>query len=124
MSKFVKIRTELRDLALIKRALEDLKLEYRENARYTHIFSGHSEVAPIVVHLPKAAFALRQSAEGTFEAAGDEMQMKAIRSAMEHIQQRYAYHTVLAETAKAGFELVEESAGRDGVIRMTVRRWS
>ena len=31
MSKFVKVQTELRDLALIKRSLEDLKLAYAES---------------------------------------------------------------------------------------------
>ena len=45
------------------------------------------------------------------------MQMKTIRAAVERVQQRYAYHVVLAETAKAGFELVEDQAGRDGVIQ-------
>ena len=40
MSKFVRIQTELRDLALIKRALDDLALSYQENQRYTHVWSG------------------------------------------------------------------------------------
>ena len=31
MSKFVKVQTELRDLTLIKRSLDDLKLAYAEN---------------------------------------------------------------------------------------------
>ena len=39
MSKFVKVKTELRDLSLIKQALEDLKLAYQENARYVHTWS-------------------------------------------------------------------------------------
>ena len=59
-----------------------------------------------------------------YEAAGDDMQMKGIRATLEKVQQRYAYHTVLTEAAKAGFDLVEEETGRDNVIRLTVRRWS
>ena len=39
MSKFVRIQTELRDLALIKRALDDLALSDQENQRYTHVWS-------------------------------------------------------------------------------------
>lgn len=124
MSKFVKVRTELRDLAMIKRALDDLKLDWQENARYTHVFSTHSEIAPVVVRLPRAVFALRATEAGAYEVVGDEMQMRVVRPVLERIQQRYAYHTVLAEVAKAGFELVEEQTGRDEVIRMTVRRWS
>ena len=34
-----RVSTELRDLNLIKRSLDDLKLTYREDARYTHIWS-------------------------------------------------------------------------------------
>jgi hypothetical protein len=124
MSKFVKVRTELRDLNLIKRALSDLQLGWKENARYTHVFSGHTEIAPLVIKTGHVQFALRATPDGIYEAAGDDMHMKGIRAALEQVQQRYAYHMVLAETAKAGFELVEEQTGRDHVIRMTVRRWS
>ena len=52
------------------------------------------------------------------------MQMAQIRAIMQPVQQRYAYHKVVAETEKAGFSLVEEQVGKDNVIRMTVRRWS
>jgi hypothetical protein len=124
MSKFVKVRTELRDLALIKRALDDLKLSYGENERYTHIWSGHKETAPLVVKDKRIMFAFRSNEDGTYEAVGDDMQLGQIRSTLQQLQQRYAYHKVLAEVEQAGFALVEESTGKDRVIRMTVRRWS
>ena len=124
MSKFVKVRTELRDLALIKRALDDLKLTYSENERYTHIWSGHNETAPLVVKGKSASFALRSNEDGAYEVMGDDMQMGQIKSTLQQIQQRYAYHKVLAEVEQAGFSLVEENTGKDHVIRMTVRRWS
>jgi hypothetical protein len=124
MSKFVKVRTELRDLALIKRALDDLNLTYSENEQYTHIWSGHKETAPLVIKDKRLAFALRSNEDGTYEAVGDDMQLGQIKGTLQQIQQRYAYHKVLAEVEQAGFSLVEESTGKDHVIRMTVRRWS
>ena len=124
MSKFVKVRTELRDLALIKRALDDLKLTYAENERYTHIWSGHKETAPLVVKDKRATFALAPNEDGAYVVMGDDMQMGQIKSTLQQIQQRYAYHKVLAEVEQAGFSLVEENTGKDHVIRMTVRRWS
>lgn len=124
MSKFVKVRTELRDLPLIKRALDDLKLTYSENERYTHVWSGHNETAPLVVKDKRATFALRSNEDGAYEVMGDDMQMGQIKSTLQQIQQRYAYHKVLAEVEQAGFALVEENTGKDHVIRMTVRRWS
>ncbi|MFN8464621.1 MAG: DUF1257 domain-containing protein [Caldilineaceae bacterium] len=124
MSKFVKVRTELRDLALIKRSLDDLKLAYAENERFTHIWSGYSQQAPLVVKQKGVTFAFRTNEDGAYEAIGDDMQMAQIRSTVQQIQQRYAYHKVLSEVEQAGFALVEERIGKDQVIRMTVRRWS
>lgn len=124
MSKFVRIKTELRELSLIKRALDDLKLAYQENQRYTHVWSGFSGQAPLLVQTKGAKFAFRATDEGLYEAIGDDMQMATVRAQLDAIQQRYAYHKVVDEVAAAGFALVEEQTGRDHVIRMTVRRWA
>lgn len=124
MSKFVRIKTELRELSLIKRALDDLKLAYQENQRYTHVWSGFSGPAPLLVQMKGAKFAFRATDEGLYEAIGDDMQMATIRTQLDTIQQRYAYHKVVDEVEAAGFALVEEQTGRDHVIRMTVRRWT
>jgi len=40
MSKFVQIKTELRDLSMIKRSLDDLQLAYSEDGEYVHRWSG------------------------------------------------------------------------------------
>jgi len=124
MSKFVKVTTELRDLSLIKRSLDDLKLSYQEDARYVHTWSGTVSKVPVLVEGVKARFGLRPTEDGIYEAVGDDMQVRSIRSTLDQVQQRYAYHKVVAETALAGFDLVEETVGRDNVIRLTVRRWS
>ncbi len=124
MSKFVRIKTEVRELSLIKRALDDLKLDYQENQRYTHVWSGFSGQAPLVVQTKGAKFAFRTTDEGLYEAIGDDMQMATIRTQLDAIQQRYAYHKVVNEVEAAGFALVEEQTGGDRVIRMTVRRWT
>lgn len=124
MSKFVQIQTELRDLSLIKRALDDLKLSYSENERYTHRWSGFEGEVPLLVQSKGARFGLRATEDGIYELIGDDMQMRTLHSTLGRIQQRYAYHKVLDEVAKAGFDLVEEKTGADQVIRMTVRRWN
>jgi hypothetical protein len=124
MSKFVKVKTELRDLALIKQSLADLKLAYGANERYTHLWSGFQDKVPLVVKQPRATFGFQLNGDGVYEAVGDDMQIAQIRATLQQIQQRYAYHKVLAEVEQAGFALVEETTGKDHVIRMTVRRWS
>lgn len=123
MSKFVKVKTELRDFSLIQRALDDLKLTYGVNQTYTHLWSGFCGAVPLVVKQPHATFGFRLNADGVYEAIGDDMQLAQIRTTVQQIQQRYAYHKVLTEVEQAGFMLVEERVGKDNVIRMTVRRW-
>ncbi len=125
MSKFVKVSTELRDLALIKRALDDLKVQYAANERFVHRWSGFQGEVPLVIYHPTVTFGLRPAADDAerYEVIGDDMQMRQIKGQVERIQQRYAYHKVLAETAKAGFTLVEEETDKGNVIRLTVRRW-
>ncbi len=123
MSKFVRINTELREAEVVVRALADLEIPYEEKARYRHVYSGREEVVPIVVRKRGAYFGLRQPETGPLEVIGDDMQMGEIQKTLEKVQQRYAYHMVLRETQKAGFDLVEEATGKDNVIRMTVRRW-
>ena len=124
MSKFVKVKTELRDLGLVKRALDDLKIQYGENQRYAHVWSGFSGTLPLVVKHGHFAFGLRPTEDGVFEVVGDDMQMSRVRPLLNQVQQRYAYHKIIAETEKAGFALVEETVGRDDVIRLTMRRWN
>jgi hypothetical protein len=124
MSKFVKVKTQLRDLNLIKSALDDLKLDYRENAQFTHAWSGFRGQVPLVVKIRHAQVGVRATESGDYEVIGDDMQIKVIQPDLKQVQQRYAYHAVRQATAEAGFELVEENVGRDQVIRMTVRRWS
>lgn len=123
MSKFVKVNTELRDLNLIKRALDDLNMPYQENATFTHTWSRFSGRVPLVVRHNHVTFGLRESGEEKYEVIGDDMQLRQIRGHLDRIQQRYAYHKVLAETEKAGFTLVEEQTDRGNVVRLTVRRW-
>ncbi len=124
MSKFVKVQTQLRDLALIKRSLDDLRLTYTEDAEYHHIYSGRREDVPLLVESGRLKFGLRKGEDDAYEVVADDMILAKIRVAMQEVQQRYAYHKVLDETEKAGFSLVEESVGQDQVIRMTVRRWN
>ena len=123
MSKFVKVRTELRDVTMVKQALDDLHLRYDEHARYDHAYSNASREAALLVRAPGATFGLQPNADGVLEVMADDMAMHAVSQTLQRVQQRYAYHMVRAEVEKAGFDLVEEQTGRDQVIRMTVRRW-
>jgi hypothetical protein len=124
MSKFVRIATQFKSLALLKTSLQDLNVPYREDAQFRHHWSGFSGTVPLVVNLSGVLIGFRPTAGDTYEIIGDDSQIARAASPLDRIRQRYAYHSVLEQTASAGFELVETTTDRNNVIRMTVRRWS
>lgn len=126
MSKFVKIQTELREAVYLTRALDDLRLPYRENAIWQHRYSRNQRVGAIVVDAPGAqvGFAPSGVSDGVLELLFDDMQKETVETLLGKIRQRYAYHKVLDEAKTAGFDLVEERTGADDIVRLTVRRWA
>lgn len=124
LSKFVRVKTQLRDPVLVKRALDDLQIRYEENGEYVHQWTKTRTSVPILVNQGHTSFGLREGDDGIYELVGDDMSMGRLKRTIGQVQQRYAYHKVLAETELAGFSLIEEAVGDDNVIRMTVRRWS
>ena len=125
MSKFVKVRTELRDLSMIKRALDDLGLEHKDATTYQHSWTGAThEVELVVSGNAFSTFALRRNAEGVYEILGDNLGLNSRKELLEQLNQRYAYHKVLGEVSKAGFSLVEETTDKNKAIRLVVRRWA
>jgi hypothetical protein len=43
---------------------------------------------------------------------------------LQRVTQGYAFHTVINESAKQGFQLAEQQKNEDGSIRLVVQRWS
>jgi hypothetical protein len=124
MSRFVKVHTQLRDVEMVKRALDDLNVHYEADKMFTHGWSGQRVKAELLVEAHGGSFALVRTGEAGLQAQGDETVLHKQRKLLDQISQRYAYHKVLAETSQAGFSLVEEKQGADHVIRLVVRRWA
>ncbi|MBN1888642.1 MAG: DUF1257 domain-containing protein [Thermoflexales bacterium] len=124
MSRFVKIRTQLRDVEMVKLALDDLNVRYEANKIFMHGWSGKSVEAELVVKARGGSFALVRNADQVLEAQGDDAILQGQKTLLGQISQRYAYHKVLAEASKAGFSLVEEKHSADQLIRLVVRRWA
>ncbi|MBD0267622.1 MAG: DUF1257 domain-containing protein, partial [Cyanobacteria bacterium Co-bin8] len=40
------------------------------------------------------------------------------------VTQRYAFHTVLSESSRQGFQVAEQQVNQDGSIRIVVQRWN
>ncbi|MEZ4560649.1 MAG: hypothetical protein R2854_30150 [Caldilineaceae bacterium] len=123
MSKFVRVQTELRDVTLVKRALDELDLRYREDAVYTHRWTGHEERVRFLVDAPAPTFGLRA---GVTTASSNwwatTWACKAAPDVGPHSAALRLPHRA-GRGEFVGFDLVT-SAAIDQVIRLTVRRWS
>ena len=130
MSHFTRVKTQITDVEVLKRALADLKHPYVENT-IVRGYQGKNEQAELVVQ-PGGAYDIgftRAGADGAFHVVADwwgvEREAKLREKAfLEPVMQRYAYHKVVAEMAKQGFSVVQETVAADQTVKLTVRRWA
>ena len=130
MSKFVRIKTELRDLQAVKFALDALGLRYKENTTHRIPYAQRSVPVALRVRLPAGDwFGLQWNRNRTaLEFVADSTQSRAIRSTLRQVQDRiaqaYAHQVVVQKAQELGFNIAEQKVGRDGVIRLVVRRYT
>nr|MBN1229714.1 DUF1257 domain-containing protein [Anaerolineae bacterium] len=123
MSHFTRIKTQLKDLHIVKQALEDLG--YEVFAGSVRGFQSQQAAADLVIR-----------PGGTYDIGFREENDKIVMIAdiwgltinrdkfLEQVTQRYAYLVVLKEAHALGFEAVEEETQRDGSIRLVMQRWA
>lgn len=129
MSHFTRVKTQITDVGMLTRALTDLKYPFAENT-LVRGYQGKNEQADVVVK-PGGAYDIGfvKAADGSYHIVADwwgvekEAKLRE-RSFLEPVMQRYAYHKVVDEVAKQGFQVVQESVGVDQTVKLTVRRWS
>lgn len=129
MSHFTRVKTQITDVEVLKRALSDLSYTYQEKT-LVRGYQGKKEQAEVVVQ-PGGAYDIgfKQERDGAFHVVADwwgvEREAKLREKAfLEPVMQRYAYHKVVAEMAKQGFQVVQETVAADKTVKLTVRRWS
>ncbi|MBI4576754.1 MAG: DUF1257 domain-containing protein [Planctomycetes bacterium] len=133
MSHFTRVETELRNLVRIRQALEDLGytvVEGKGGQVRVRGYSTATEEAELAVDIEGSYYniGLRQTADGTYGLVADWDEIEATTEVrqqvfVQQLTQRYAYHTVVEEAAKAGFKVAEEVTDADGSLRLTVRKW-
>ena len=67
------------------------------------------------------------ASSGEYELVADLQywqQNLSVEGFLRQVTQRYAYHTVVKETARVGFQVAEQQKNEDGSIRLLVQRWS
>lgn len=127
MSHFTNIKTQIRNLQALETALNDLAIDWKQGPRAVRGYQGQTRQAQVVIEQDNN-YDIGFSWNGSeYELVADLQywqQNLSVDGFIRKITQRYAYHTVINESAKQGFQVTEQENNQDGSIRLVVQRWS
>ncbi len=133
MSHFTAVKTKIKDLACLVRALKDLNYEFSEatEEQLVHVkgYQGQTTDALLSIHASKTYdIGVKQTAEG-FQFVADWWGVETTRGVAEEefikkVTQRYSYHKVMDEIKKRGFTIESEETNEEEQIQVRVRTWS
>jgi Protein of unknown function (DUF1257) len=129
MSHFSQIKTKLRNLSALQSALDDVGTQWKAGPQPVRGYQGTTETAEVVVEQSNGYdIGFKHNAEtGEYELVADLQywqQPLTVEGFLNRITQRYAYHTVLTETTRQGFQVAEQGTHADGSIRLVLQRWN
>ena len=127
MSHFSNIKTKIRNLNYLKAALTDIGIEWQSGPSLVRGYQGQTCTAQVVI--PQGNnYDLGFSWNGQeYELVTDLQywqQPLTVEGFLRQVTQSYAYHTVVSESSKQGFQIAEQQKNKDGSVRLVVQRWS
>ncbi|HGY5531729.1 MAG: DUF1257 domain-containing protein [Prochlorococcus sp.] len=128
MSHFSTVKTQLRQREPLVQALKDLGYVPEEGERLVRGYRGQTVTTELAVIMPEGGdIGFRLNGDtGAYELVTDLdlwRQSVPMERFLAQLTQRYALNTILAATAKEGFEVAEQCRAEDGSIELVVTRW-
>ena len=127
MSHFSQIKTQIRNLNSLQAALTDLGIDWKSGSKTVRGYRGQTRNAEISIEQDNG-YDVGFSWNGKeYELVADMQywqQSWSVEGFLRRVTQRYAFHTVVNETARQGFHIAEQQQNEDGSIRVLVQRWS
>ncbi|MCT7963717.1 DUF1257 domain-containing protein [Laspinema sp. D1] len=127
MSHFSQIKTQIRNLTSLQSALTELGIDWKSGPTEVRGYKG-------LTHDAEVAIAQENGYDIGFAWNGEEYSLVAdlqywqqpwtVNRFLNEVTQRYAFHTVVNETAKQGFQIAEQQKNEDGSIRVVLQRWA
>jgi hypothetical protein len=127
MSHFSQIKTQIRNLTSLQSALSDLGMDWKSGPREVRGYRGQTQAAEVVIEQ-------NNGYDVGFAWNGHEYELVAdlqfwnldnsVDRFLSKVTQRYAYHTIVNESAEKGFQVAEQQKNEDGSIRLVLQRWS
>ena len=127
MSHFTQIKTQIRNLDSLQTALTELGIDWKLGPTMVRGYRGQTRNAEIAIE-QENGYDLGFSWNGNeYELVADLQYWKqplSVDGFLRRVTQRYAYQTIVKETAQQGFQISEQQQNEDGSIRLLVQRWS
>ena len=128
MSHFSTVKTELRQLEPLVKALEDMGYAPDQGERPVRGYRGQTVTADLAIAVQEGGdIGFRwNSTSQSYELVTDLdlwKQQIPVERFLSKLTQRYALNTVLAATEKEGFQVAEQTQAEDGSIELVVTRW-
>jgi hypothetical protein len=127
MSHFSQIKTQIRDLNSLQSALTDIGVDWKPGPQTVRGYRGQTRQAEIAIEQGNG-YDIGFSWNGqAYELVADLQywqQPLTVEGFLNRVTQQYAYHTVVKETSRQGFQLAEQQQNQDGSIRLVLQRWS
>ncbi len=127
MSHFSQIKTQIRDLTSLKAALTDNGIGWKPGPQEVKGYRGLTHQADVAIEQDNG-YDIGFSWNGQeYELVADLQywqQALSVEGFINRVTQRYAYHTVVNETSRQGFQVAEQQQNEDGSIRLVLQRWS
>ncbi|NUP99956.1 MAG: DUF1257 domain-containing protein [Armatimonadetes bacterium] len=125
MSHFTRIKTQLRNLTLLERALRDLGYVPTLGQVRVRGWSGETRPADLVVQMPnRYDFGFKQVGDELVMVVDDWGFRERIPELLQQITQRYAYHVCVEQAQAQGFQVIGTEAQPDGSIKLVVQRFT
>lgn len=127
MSHFSQIKTQIRNLTSLQSALTDLGIDWKSGPRDVRGYRGQTTQAEVAIEQDNGYDIGFQWNGQEYELVADLQywqQNLTVNGFLNQVTQRYAYHTVMNETAKQGFQVSETQKQTDGSIRLVLQRWA
>jgi len=125
MSHFTTVKTRIVSKEHLKKALDDLQMDYQEGQVSVRGYNGQTTGVEIKVPTNNQGYDMGFRKHGdTYELVADWYGIRDINQAsfLQQLNQRYAYNVAKDQLESQDFTIVEETIEQDQTIHISVRR--
>lgn len=132
MSHFTKCALKMTNLAALKKALADMKLEFTEAEAGQTVnvrgYQGDTLAAAMSINMGRYDIGVVDNHNGTYDIVADWWGVETTKGVSEEefknaLSQKYQYWNVKQACEEKGYAVEEEVNEEDGSIRLVVRKW-